>query len=108
MDYYTVVGMVAGAFILIGGFYFTVSKNTKDEMKEREKDRETSQELNENIKILNVNFQNMLEQDKIRDKRIENHGKEIDNLREQQRMNEKVLDRHELRISNLEERNERS
>ena len=80
-----------------GKFYFTVKKNAKDEAK-------PFQELNENIKVLNANFQNMMEQDKVRDKRIENHGKEIDQMREQQRTNEKILDLHELRIGNLEEK----
>ncbi len=54
--------------------------------------------LNINITKLNSNFENMMNNDKIRDQRINTHGKEIDNLG-------KIVDRHELRIQNLEEHN---
>ena len=97
MDYYGIVGMVVAAIILVGGFYYTVSKNAREEAK-------PMQELNENLIKLNTNFQNMMEQDKVRDKRLETHGKEIDKMREQQRTNEKILDLHELRIGSLEDK----
>lgn len=102
MDYYAIVGMVAGALILIGGFYFTVKKNTQEEA-------EQLQELNTNIVKLNTNFENMIENDKIRDSRIGKHGEQIDEIKNNQRVAyerlgnvEKQVDRHELRIYNLE------
>ena len=60
--------------------------------------------LNTNITRLNSNFEHMMENDKIRDTRIEKHGREIDGIKEQQKRNEKLLDRHELRLSFLEEK----
>lgn len=104
MDYYAIVGMVVGALILVGGFYYTVKRNTQDEA-------EQLQALNTNIIKLNTNFENMLESDKNRDARISNHGKEIDELKNNQKVAyeklttaEKLLDRHENRISRNEER----
>lgn len=60
--------------------------------------------LNSNIVKLNSNFEYMMKNDEIRDKRIENHGKEIDKIIENQRNCEKIIDRHELRIGNLEKK----
>lgn len=60
--------------------------------------------LNSNIVKLNEGLAYMKENDAVRDKRIENHGKEIDDIIEKQKMNEKILDRHELRIGSLEEK----
>ena len=104
MEYYAIVGMVVGALILVGGFYFTIKKNTQEEAHQL-------QELNSNIIKLNTNFENMMEADKNRDARIGNHGQEIDELRNNQKVAyeklataEKLLDRHETRISRNEER----
>lgn len=58
--------------------------------------------LNSNIVKLNANFENMLKSDEIRDKRLDQHGREINDLLLRQQANEKVLDLHELRIDNLE------
>lgn len=58
--------------------------------------------LNANIVKLNANFENMLKSDEIRDKRLDQHGREINDLLLRQQANEKVLDLHELRIDNLE------
>lgn len=60
--------------------------------------------LNTNIVRLNTNFEHMMKNDDVRDKRIENHGKEIDKIIEKQRTNEKILDLHEIRIGRLEEK----
>ncbi len=62
--------------------------------------------LNSNLVRLNSNFENMMKQNDVQDKRIENHGKEIDELSKRQLNNEKILDLHELRIGQLEGRNE--
>lgn len=61
--------------------------------------------LNNSITLLNANFEAMMRNDEVRDRRIEKHGEEIDGLREKQRTNEKILDLHELRIGKLEDRN---
>lgn len=60
--------------------------------------------LNSTITQLNSNFDNMMENDKIRDKRIEENEKEIDRVIDKQRTTEKILDLHELRIVNLEKK----
>lgn len=88
MDYYAVVGMVAIALIAMVGFFISIKKSISDERKPME-------DLNINITKLNTNFENMLEQDKIRDKRIEKHGVEIDEI-------EKTVNNHEARIKVLE------
>lgn len=62
--------------------------------------------LNSNLVRLNSNFENMMKQNDVQDKRIENHGKEIDELNRRQSNNEKILNLHELRIGQLEGRNE--
>ena len=60
--------------------------------------------LNSTIVKLNTNFENMMENDRNRDRRIDKHGQEIDEIIEKQRLNEKILDRHELRIDAIEEK----
>lgn len=96
MDYYVIVGMVAVAFIALFGFLNSFKKSIEDEKK-------PMQELNDTIIRLNVNFENMLESDKIRDARIRNHGKEIDILHDKVRDNEHELKNHEGRIKSLED-----
>lgn len=88
MDYYTVFGMMAVGLIAIIGFLISIKNNIKEENKPIEK-------LNVTITRLNTNFENMLANDKVRDKRLETHGKEIDALKEN------VHD-HETRITVLE------
>lgn len=97
MDYYVVFGMVVVALIAIVGFFISIKKSIKDE-------REPMEDLNLNIVRLNTNFENMLGQDKIRDKRLEKHGVEIDKIVEKQRTNERTLENHELRINMLEKK----
>lgn len=88
MNYYAVAGMVAIALIAMIGFYASIKKTLNDERKPME-------DLNVNIVKLNSNFEHMLAQDKVRDKRIEKHGEQIDNL-------EKEVNLHETRITVLE------
>lgn len=88
MEYYAVFGMLGVALIAIIGFLISIKNNIKEENKPIE-------ELNVTITRLNANFENMLDNDKVRDKRIENHGKEIDDLKEN-------MNNHETRISILE------
>lgn len=95
MDYYAIVGMVIFALIAIFGFLISIKKNIND-------DRRPIEELNISVTRLNGNFENMLQRDDIRDKRIDKHGDEIDAIRETQRQNEKILAKHELRIEALE------
>lgn len=97
MEYYAIAGMMIIFLIAIYGVYSSLKKNIQT-------DREPFNELNVNIVKLNANFEHMLENDEIRDKRINKHGEEIDQLTEKQRHNEKILDLHELRIGSLEER----
>lgn len=96
MDYQTILGMVVTAVLAL----FTFKKNISEERKPME-------DLNNNITKLNLNFEHMLEQDGVRDKRIEKHGQEIDEIREQQNENEKILGNHETRISYLEKERKR-
>lgn len=88
MEYYAVFGMVGVGLIAIIGFLISIKNNIKEENKPIE-------ELNVTITRLNTNFENMLANDKVRDKRLETHGKEIDNLKED-------VNNHETRISILE------
>lgn len=88
MEYYAVAGMVAIALIAMVGFFISIKKSISDERKPME-------DLNINITKLNTNFENMLEQDKVRDKRIEKHGVEIDEIK-------KTVNNHEVRIKVLE------
>lgn len=97
MDYYLIFGMVMVAFIAIVGFFLSIKKNMMD-------DRKPLEELNISITRLNTNFENMLQNDKIRDNRINKHGEEIDEVIEKQRINEKLLDNHELRIGHIEKK----
>lgn len=106
MDYYTILGYIASALIAVVAFYSTQKKSMKDDMRKEaeahEKSAKEMQTLNENIIKLNVNFENMLENDKVRDLRISTHGKEIDKIIERQRDNEHELANHETRILSLE------
>lgn len=88
MEYYAVFGMVGVGLIAIIGFLISIKNNIKEENKPIE-------ELNVTITRLNTNFENMLANDKVRDKRLETHGKEIDDLKED-------VNNHETRISILE------
>lgn len=97
MDYYQIVGFVVIALIAIVGFFISIKKSLNDE-------RKPIEDLNASIVRLNINFENMLENDKIRDGRITKHGAEIDHILEQQRENEKTLVTHDLRIGSLEKR----
>ena len=51
--------------------------------------------LNSSIVKLNTTLDHIIKEDKTRDERISNHGKEIDNLN-------RTVDRHEVRINTLE------
>lgn len=97
MDYYQIVGFVVIALIAIVGFFISIKKSLNDE-------RKPIEDLNASIVRLNINFEHMLENDKIRDGRITKHGEEIDHILEQQRENEKTLVKHDLRIGSLEKR----
>lgn len=97
MDYYLIFGMVAVCIIAIFGFMSSIKKSVSEE-------KQPIQELNITITKLNANFEHMLENDIIRDKRIGVHGKEIDENQKQIQNLEKVVDRHEIRINNLEEK----
>lgn len=99
MDYYTIAGMVIVALIAYAGSYRSIKKESVN-------DRKPIEDLNISITKLNINFQHMLENDDVRDKRIENHGKEIDALKEKQIINEKILNEHEFRIGIMEDRAE--
>lgn len=96
MDYYAIVGMVVICLIAVVGFFISIKKSLSD-------DRKPLEDLNIAITKLNTNFENMLTQDKVRDKRLEKHSVEIDGIIERQRTNEKQLANHELRINSLEQ-----
>lgn len=95
MDYYLIFGMVAVCMIAMFGFMASIKKNVYEEKK-------PIQELNLTITKLNANFEHMLENDVIRDRRIGEHGKEIDENKEKIVNLEKIADRHEIRLGNLE------
>jgi hypothetical protein len=95
VEYYVIVGMVAVAFVLLFGFISSFKKSIEEEKK-------PIQELNNSIIRLNINFENMLANDKTRDERIGNHGKEIDKLENRVLETEHELSNHEGRIQSLE------
>ena len=57
--------------------------------------------LNSSIVKLNITLDHMLENDRVRDKRITQHGKEIEAIIERQRENEKELSNHDILIQEL-------
>lgn len=99
MDEYTIMGVVLGALITLCGFYLKV----KDDIK---KDQKSTQEpinrLNISIIELTAEIRHMREDDEVRNKRIEKHGKEIDKLEEKAVDHDKRLADHESRIKGLE------
>lgn len=97
MDYYEIVGLVVIALIAIAGFFISIRRLLVDEKKPLE-------ELNINIAKLNTNFEHIIENDKVRDRRINKHGEEIDELVDVQRENEKKLDNHEMRLGRIEKK----
>lgn len=97
MDYYEILGLVFAAFVVIVGFVVSIKKSVNDNKKPLD-------ELNENIIKLNTNFENMIKNDAVRDKRIEKHGMEIDGIIEKQRENEKTLSNHEIRLGAVEKK----
>lgn len=108
MDYYLIFGMVMVSVIAILGFLMSMRKSIKDEAEKRKEESEKRNkpinDLNLTITELNVHFKHMLENDVVRDKRLDKHGQEIDKIVEKQRENEKTLGNHELRITTLEKR----
>lgn len=99
MDYYTIVGMVVAAMILVFGAMATQKKSTKEEVKEIEN-------LNYNIIKLNASIEHMIELDQVRDRRITKHGEELDAVKKRQTENEFTLQDHESRIKGLEKQTE--
>lgn len=96
MDYYAIAGMVIISLIAISGLFVSIKKSLNE-------DKKPIEDLNLNIIKLNTNFENMMMQDGIRDKRLEKHGQQIDEIKDRQKENEKKLIEHDLRITQLEE-----
>ncbi|CAI3258535.1 hypothetical protein CIRMBP1271_00380 [Enterococcus cecorum] len=97
MSYYEIVGLMAIALIALFSFFSSVKKALKE-------DRKPIEELNKTIIELNINFKNMIEQNKIRDDRITRHGHQIDKLEDAVKDNSKRLDIQDTRLTNLEQR----
>lgn len=111
MEYYATLGMLCVGFIALFGFLNQLKRQIKE-------DREPLNDLNISITRLNANFENMLEHDQIRDRRIKKHGEQIDTIKEKQKENEtkleihdlaienctKIIDRHEIEIGKIKER----
>lgn len=60
--------------------------------------------LNSNLVRLNANFEHMMKNDEIRDRRIEKHGAEIDEVKNLATETSHVVANHETRIQSLERR----
>lgn len=97
MDYYLVFGMVAVCF----GAMLTFSRAIE---KKSEEDRKPINDLNVNIAKLTASIDNMKERDLTRDKRLDDHGKEIDHLKGDVIKHNEALKNHHERIAVLEER----
>lgn len=80
MTYEQVLGFMALGFIALIGFMISIKKYMADERKPLE-------QLNENIIRLNENIKNMEKADEIRDRRIGEHGKEIEQLQKKAEVN---------------------
>lgn len=80
MNYEEILGFMAVGFIVLIGFMFSIKKYMTDE-------RKPLDQLNENIIRLNENIKNMAKADEIRDKRIGEHGKEIEELQKKAEVN---------------------
>lgn len=99
MDSMTFLGMFVSNVILLGGFYFTVKKNTTDTINRQNdvvnKQSETNKSLEIALTKLTSTIDNLnIEHTSLRS-RVGQHGQEIDNLRLQN-------EGHEVRISQLE------
>lgn len=107
MDYYTILGMVAAALTAVAAFYTTQKRSIKDDVRKEaeayEKNAKEMQNLNENIIKLNVNFENMMKSDEVRDSRIAVHGKEIDKHEYDIHDMKNELSNHESRLLSLED-----
>ncbi len=101
MEYYTLAGMVAISLIAYLGIYFTIRKNVKEDTesvaKSKTEEIKALNSLNVEIVKLTEELQAIHKRDENRDKRLDEHGKEIDSLRLK-------TESHEIRIHNLEER----
>ena len=106
MEQYAIIGVILSPLLAVATFYLTQKRAMKEDLRKEAEAHERSakeiQDLNKNIIELNVNFKNMLENDKVRDNRITKHGQEIESVIERQRENEHELANHETRISSLE------
>lgn len=80
MNYEEILGFMAVGFIALIGFMISIKKYMTDE-------RKPLDQLNENIIRLNENIKNMAKADEIRDKRIGEHGKEIEELQKKAEVN---------------------
>lgn len=97
MNYYEILGITLACFIIIVGFFISIKRSVDD-------DKRPLDELNANIIKLNANFENIMKNDAVRDRRIEKHGMEIDSIVEKQRESEKILSNHEIRLGAVEKR----
>ncbi len=108
MDINLFYGMALVFTVMIVGLYYNIKRDIKASESERV---EPLNKLNTSITELNTTIRHMIENDQVRDNRINNHGREIDdntkkiiNLDNRTRTLEKHSDRLELRVGKLEER----
>ena len=108
MDINLFYGMALVFTVMIVGLYFNIKRDIKASESERV---EPLNKLNTSITELNTTMKHMIENDQVRDNRINNHGREIDdntkkiiNLDNRTTALEKHSDRLELRVGKLEER----
>lgn len=81
-----VLGLMVVAFITLAGFWMSLKKYMKDE-------RKPLDTLNDSIIRLNENIKNMARADEIRDRRIGEHGKEIEELQKTVGVNTYKIDK---------------
>lgn len=77
MQYYAVVGMMAVALIAIYGFYAAFKKAVKTEFQENNK---PINDINKTLVSINKTLERIDMDDRTRDRRISNHGQQIDEL----------------------------
>lgn len=101
MEYYLILGIVVACLIALYTFMSAFRKSVQEEMK-------PMHDLNTSVVKLNATIDTkieyMIENDKVRDNRLNKHSERMDDIEDSIHENEKVLANHETRIKSLEKK----
>lgn len=100
-QYYAIFGMVAICLCTIVGVGISILNRIKENTQEQQK---PINNLNESIMRLTYEINHMRTDGKVRDKRLDKHGSEIDEIKEENNAHKIELRNHESRITALEKK----